>query len=150
MSILHFTGAELLNEQESDSDSDCEDEVTYKQEHQRRQLSVLLKHDEVAYNSWLEVSHHYRILSQICSLHEQNISILTEQNEVLTTHNASLCEENEKIRTELDGSFQLTQELLSILSHIQEQLVNDSSKQSLVYNIQDILTKVAIKKYGYV
>ena len=154
MSILQFTANELLNslgtDSESDSDSDYEDEITHKQEHERRKLSVLLKHDEVAYNNWLEVSHHYTFLSEMCSLHEQQINILTQQTEVLSEDNTRLYQENETIRNAFDESEQNRQDVLTLLTQIQHELANDATKNTLVYKIQEFLTKDAINKHGYV
>ena len=121
-----------------------------KKEHERRQLSILQKHDTAAYEAWLDVSHHYTLLLQQTQLNELHIDSLTQQNETLSKINMELTLENTRL---VDQSLEYENEvetLLGELDQIQHQLINGVDTDALVCKIQEILTKIAIKKHGYV
>jgi hypothetical protein len=184
MSILQFSPHQLFVD-DTDSDSDCEDEVTQKKEHERRQLSVLQRHDTAAYEAWLEITHQYNLLAQHCHLQDVQIENLTHQNELLSKINADLTVEQEQLIQDVmavqEGYNVLKQDIMAVqdaynalkqentrlvdqnlededyletligeLIDIQQKVADGVDATTLIIDIQEILTKDAIRKNGYV
>ncbi len=174
MSILQFTPTQLFrddSDSDSDSDSDCDDATVQKSERQLRQLSILQKHDAAAYEAWLSVSQQYSLLLQQNQLNEIQIDNLTQQNQILIQMNIELKQKETKLSDDLitvqdafngliqenthlvDQAFEYeneTETLLGELKHIQQQLADGVEADTVIIKIQEILTKDAIKKQGYV
>jgi hypothetical protein len=165
MSILQFTPYDLFrDDSDSGSESDFEDEDVRERENERRQLSVLKQHDIAAYESWVYMTTQYTNLSQQFALSELHINNLTQQNELLIEYNTELSDVNESLRNlfnvQQEENTRLVDEalkqehraetFLGELANIQEQLTNGVSPDTLVYNIQIVLTQEAIRKNGYV
>jgi hypothetical protein len=172
MSILQFTPTQLFrDDSDSDSDSDCDDVTVQKSERQLRQLSILQKHDAAAYEAWVNVSHQYSLLLQQNHLNEIQIDNLTQQNQILIEMNIELKQKDAKLSHDLisvqdafngllqentrlvDQAFDYeneTETLLGELQIIQQHLADGVKADTVILKIQEILTKDAIKKQGYV